>query len=96
MLDKKPDSLAALIEGITPEIYASLKRAVELGKWDNGQPLTREQTEHSLQAIIAYEHRHVPVDRRTGFINPEAVAETRCNSPKATIASDRDNGAGDP
>lgn len=43
-----------MIETMTPEVYASLKQAVELGKWPNGQRLTPEQRETSLRAVIAY------------------------------------------
>ncbi|MCB1671697.1 MAG: DUF1315 family protein [Gammaproteobacteria bacterium] len=89
MLDRKPDSLAALLEGITPEIYTRLKNAVEIGKWDNGQVLSRQQVEYCLQALIAYEHRNVPVDQRTGFIDPGTLSGSACSSNPATIASDR-------
>ena len=56
MFDKlepdKFDSLQALIESITPEIHENLKTAVEIGRWANGDRLTPEQIENSLQAII--------------------------------------------
>jgi len=89
MLDKKPDSLEALIEGITPEIYAKLKTAIELGKWENGQPLSSQQIDHCLQAVIAYEHNKVPVDERTGYISPKAAKQSTCEPGIETIATDR-------
>jgi uncharacterized protein YeaC (DUF1315 family) len=59
-----------MIEAMTPDIYESLKRAVELGKWPNGERLTKEQRETSLRAVIAYEHaRNMPEDQRVGFID---------------------------
>lgn len=59
-----------MIEAMTPDIYASLKRAVELGKWPNGERLTQEQRETSLRAVIAYEHlRQLPEEARVGFID---------------------------
>jgi len=58
-----------MIETMTPEVYASLKEAVELGKWPNGQRLTAEQRETSLRAVIAYEvKRDLPAEQRVGFI----------------------------
>jgi len=78
MLESKPESIDELIDGITPEIYQNLRSAIELGKWETGEPLSDEQKEYCMQAIIAYEHRHVPVERRTGFMNPQALAATRC------------------
>jgi len=63
-------TLDQMLEAITPEIYQSLRRAVELGKWPNGTRLTQEQRETSLRAVIAYEHRHnIPETQRVGFID---------------------------
>lgn len=61
-------SYVEMIEKITPEIYQNLKQSVELGKWPNGKPLTAEQRENCLQAIIAWELKNLPEDERTGFI----------------------------
>lgn len=59
-----------MIETMTPEVYASLKQAVELGKWPNGQRLTPEQRETSLRAVIAYEvKRDLPAEERVGYID---------------------------
>lgn len=44
-----------LIRSMTPEIHERLKRAVEIGRWADGRPLTAEQMESSLQAVMAYE-----------------------------------------
>ncbi|MEC8429531.1 MAG: DUF1315 family protein [Pseudomonadota bacterium] len=60
-----------LLDSITPEVYENLKTAIELGKWGNGEKLTQEQKELCMQAVIAYEHNHVPEDQRTGYIPPK-------------------------
>lgn len=60
-----------LINTMTPAIYASLKRAVELGKWPNGEKLTPEQRQTCLQAVIAYDHQHKPAQERVGYIHTE-------------------------
>ncbi|MFC6668846.1 YeaC family protein [Marinobacterium aestuariivivens] len=57
-----------LIESMTPEMHRSLKRAVELGKWPNGERLSEEQRSISLRAVIAYDQR-LPEDERTGYID---------------------------
>ena len=58
-----------LIETMTPDIYQSLKRSVETGKWPNGDRLTPDQRATSMRAVIAYEHqREIPEDQRVGFI----------------------------
>ncbi|MEX0618646.1 MAG: DUF1315 family protein [Pseudohongiellaceae bacterium] len=62
------DSLTGLVDQIDLETYYRLKSAVELGKWNNGERLSRKQLEYCLQAIIAWESRHLPEDQRTGFV----------------------------
>lgn len=63
-------SFARLIQNITPEIYQSLKTAIETGKWADGRRLTQEQRELSLQALIAYETEHLPAEERSGYLPP--------------------------
>lgn len=63
-------SVQQLLSSITPDIYENLKRAVELGKWPDGNRLTTEQQELCMQAVIAYEHLHLPPEQKTGYIEP--------------------------
>ncbi|MDF3931535.1 YeaC family protein [Pseudomonas citronellolis] len=67
-------SFAETIENITPEIYESLKLAVEIGKWPDGRKLTPEQKELCLQAVIAWELQNLPEDQRTGYMGPQECA----------------------
>lgn len=60
-----------LLDSITPDIYQNLKQSVELGKWPNGQALTKEQTALCLQAMISYETKHLPAEEGTGFVEPK-------------------------
>jgi uncharacterized protein YeaC (DUF1315 family) len=69
-----------ILQLITPEVHASLRRAVEIGKWADGNPLSREQSELCLQAMIAYEQRHLEVQQRTGYIDRGAKAGS-CDTP---------------
>ncbi|WP_122857864.1 YeaC family protein, partial [Pseudomonas viridiflava] len=55
-------SFVEMIENITPDIYESLKLAVEIGKWSDGRKLTQERRELSLQALIAWEAQNLPED----------------------------------
>jgi len=75
-----------LIESITPEIYANLKGAVELGKWPDGSRLTIDQREQSLQAIIAYDARHKAEEERVGYIAPKKSKEP-CSSKGSSSKS---------
>jgi uncharacterized protein YeaC (DUF1315 family) len=58
-----------LIDSLTPDVVARLRRGVETGRWPDGRPLTPEQREHSLQAIIAWDERHAAAEQRVGFID---------------------------
>lgn len=69
-----------ILQLVTPEVHASLRRAVELGKWADGNPLSQEQRELCLQAMIAYEQRHLAVHQRTGYIDRGAKAGS-CDAP---------------
>ncbi len=63
--------LKKLLNTITPDIYQNLKTAVELGKWPDGNKLSAEQRQLCMQAVIAYEHKHLPPEEHTGYIPPE-------------------------
>lgn len=65
-------SFVEMIENITPDIYQSLKLAVEIGKWADGRKLTHEQKELTLQAMIAWEQHNLPEEQRTGYMGEQA------------------------
>ncbi len=58
-----------LVNSLTPEIVATIKRAVELGRWPDGRTLSAEQREHCMQAIIRWDEAHLPAQDRTGYID---------------------------
>jgi uncharacterized protein YeaC (DUF1315 family) len=58
-----------LVRQITPELYATFKRSLELGRWPDGRDMTPEQREHCLQAVIAYDQMHTPETERVGYID---------------------------
>ena len=58
-----------LLRQITPELYATFKRALERGRWPDGREMTADQREHCLQAIIAYDELHKPESERVGYID---------------------------
>lgn len=59
----------SLIENMTPDIYQSLKRAVEIGKWPDGKLLSQEQKALCLEAIISYDSKFLSEDQRVGYID---------------------------
>ena len=62
-----------LLSRITPEIYISLKRSIEIGSWPDGRKLPSEQRSLSMQAVIAYA-QDLPTRHRTGFVPPKQAA----------------------
>jgi uncharacterized protein YeaC (DUF1315 family) len=58
-----------LLNSITPTAYQNLKLAVEIGKWPDGRPLTAEQRELCMQAVIVYEQKNLAEHERTGYID---------------------------
>ena len=83
-----------LIDNITPEIYQNLKTAVEIGRWPNGSKLTAEQRQTSLQAVIAYEAKNLPVEARTGYVPP--AKKTGCGNNKKDENLTPDNSGSEP
>jgi len=73
-----------LIDSMTPEIYRSLRRAVEIGKWPDGKPLSPEQRSESLQALIAWGELYLPESERIGFIDRGHKAGEVCDDPVET------------
>lgn len=88
------DSLQTLIDSITPEIHENLKTAVEIGRWANGDKLTPEQLEHSLQAIIAYEARYLSEEQRIGFIDISRLKKSVCDAPDSARDDDHHSSCG--
>ena len=83
-----------MLRNISPEVYQSLKQAIELGKWSDGRKLTQEQKELSLQAIIAWEIENLPEEERTGYIGqscknmakaPSNLDESLFSAAKGTL-----------
>jgi len=73
-----------LIESMTPEIYRSLRRSVELGKWPDGRPLSPEQRRETMQAVIAWGELHLPEAERVGYIDKGHKGGDKCDDPQDT------------
>ena len=81
-------SFVEMIENITPDIYESLKLAVEIGKWSDGRKLTQEQRELSLQALIAWEVQNLPEDQRIGYMGAQECGSKSTTVPNILFKSD--------
>ena len=70
-----------LIETMSPEVYRSLLRSVELGRWPDGKAVTPEQRENAMQAIIAWGELHLQEEERVGFISPREKPGGKSDGP---------------
>ena len=73
-----------LIDTLSPEMYQSLKRSLEVGKWPDGKPLTAQQRHNTMQAIIAWGERHLSEKERVGYIDKGHKAGDSCDNPEET------------
>ena len=67
LLAGKPESIEALIDEMSAEVYEALKLAVEISKWPDDRRLEEEQRDLCMQAIILFEAKHLPEQDRIGF-----------------------------
>lgn len=76
--------ISQLIQSLTPDVYANLKQAVELGRWPTGVKLTEDQKELCMEAILRYEVEHnIPADQRVGYL--ENACQSTQDSDTALI-----------
>ncbi len=69
------DATHSLINHISQDIYLEMKTALELGRWQSGNVLTDKQRSIAIQAMIAWEVKHLPEHERTAYIHkPEHEA----------------------
>jgi len=79
------DRFIEMLRNISPEVYQSLKQAVELGKWPDGRKLSREQKAMCLQAMIAWEADNLPEEQRTGYMGNAECASKSQSDPAAEL-----------
>lgn len=62
------DEFDALIEQMSEQAWENMRKAVETGRWPDGRALKDGQRELCMQAVIAWEARHLPEEARTGYL----------------------------
>jgi uncharacterized protein YeaC (DUF1315 family) len=83
------------IQAMTPDTYARLQRALEIGKWPDGSALTDSQKTELMQAVIAYGEIHLEPSERSGFIDRGHKAGDSCDDPLEQALNWQQQGAGD-
>lgn len=69
--------LDAFLQHMTPAIHQVLRTALELGRWPDGRAMTDEERAASLQAVIVYEHEHLPQSERVGFMPVKCQSQAK-------------------
>lgn len=67
------NTLEKMLEALTPDVYQRLKQAIEIRKWPDGRNVSEEQLQLCMQAVIAYEHKNLPPEQRTGYVPPKTT-----------------------
>lgn len=62
-------NIEQMLAVLNEDIVNRFRTAVEIGKWENGVALTAEQRATCMQAVLAWEHKHLPEEQRTGYID---------------------------
>lgn len=52
-----------LVKNMSEGVYSKLLQAVETGKWLDGSPLTEQQRETSMQAVMIYQAKVLKSDQ---------------------------------
>ena len=73
-----------MIDTLSPEMYERLRQALETGKWPDGRSLTNQQKEDTMQAVIAWGNKHLPPERRIGYIDRGHKTGEVCDDPEET------------
>lgn len=74
-----------MIDTLSPDTYRRLKRAVETGKWPDGKPLTPQQRDNAMHAVIAWGELHLPETDRVGYIDRGHKVAATGDQPQETI-----------
>lgn len=80
------NSFEELLDRITPDMHANLRRAIELGKLPDGRVLDAEQKADLLRTLIAWENRNLPEEARSGYLPAKNCSESKKTvTPAGTV-----------
>jgi uncharacterized protein YeaC (DUF1315 family) len=70
----------ALLQNMSPQVYEKMLQAVETGKWLDGSPLTQQQKDTSMQAVMMYQAKVLKSEQHmTVGANGEIVQKSRAS-----------------
>lgn len=67
-----------VLKAMTPEVYERMVAAVETGRWPDGNKLTPEQLENTMELVMVYQARRLnQTEHFTIGANGELVTKTK-------------------
>ena len=80
-----------LINAITPEAYQRLLYAVETGKRPEGTPLSQQQRDSCMQAVMLYQSKHnTQADHMSVGVGGEVVFKSKAELKKRFSEGEED------
>ncbi|MCO7027955.1 YeaC family protein [Vibrio paracholerae] len=80
-----------LINAIMPEAYQRLLYAVETGKWPEGTPLSQQQRDSCMQAVMLYQSKHnTQADHMSVGVGGEVVFKSKAELKKRFSEGEED------
>ena len=80
-----------LVNAITPEAYERLLYAVETGKWPEGTPLSEQQRDSCMQAVMLYQSKHNSEAQHMTIAKGGEVSFKSKSELKKQFADDQDD-----
>ena len=80
-----------LVNAITPEAYERLLYAVETGKWPEGTPLSQQQRDSCMQAVMLYQSKHNSEAQHMTVAKGGEVSFKSKSELKKQFANDQDD-----
>ena len=58
-----------ILDNLNVEVYEQLKYSLEVGKWPDGEPLSKYHQEIVMQSLIAWGETHLDRQERIGYVD---------------------------
>ncbi|MDP5031798.1 MAG: DUF1315 family protein [Paraglaciecola sp.] len=85
-------NVEVLVQNMSQDIYEKLRGSVETGKWLDGSPLTEQQKETCIQAVMLYQSKVLKSEQHmTVGANGEIVHKSRDALKKELAQQSFDN-----
>jgi len=76
------DPYVETIKGMGRDVYDRMLTALSTGRWPDGRPVTEEQRQHCMGAVIAWGEMNLPPEERVGYIDKGHKEGDQCDEPQ--------------